>query len=644
MFNSMQLKGAELNYPVHEKELLAIIRALKKWRMDLMGSNFVVYTDHRTLENFNAQRDLCRCQLCWQEFLSQYECCISYIHGEDNTVADALSRLPKGSFANELQSEPHVTWSGRGVNTIMCVATDRVVLDEIIEGYKSDAFCKKLKNAGMKDVRLINKLWYVGDCLVIPRVGNIHENLFRLMHDEMGHFGADKCYVMLRNMYYWPNMHRNLEDSYIPGCEDCQRNKSRTSQKAGPLHPLPVPESRGSSVGINFIGPLPLDEGFDCITTMTCRSGSDIRIVPCNIKVNAKQLAVLFFNEWYCENGLPDEIMCDRDKLFVSKFWVVLAKLAGMKMKMTMSFHPEGDGISECSNKTVNQSIRYHVGWNQKGWVQALRRIRFDIMNSVNASTGFSGFELRMGRSLRVMPPIVPRVDRLPVDIDAAKAEKIVVQLLLDEAEAKDNLLEAKVQQAFYSNTNHGPEVVHKVGGKVMLSTMNRRTLFKKKHEKRAAKFFPRWDSPYRVTGTHPEASMYTIDMPNQPKIFNMFHAGELKAFHENDADLFPSREHAQPDTIVTEEGLEEYEIDEIIKAKRHGRGWCYLVRCVGYGAEHDRWLPGSELNDCEALDDWFASGGDGPDGVSAVTNMSAAVVLYGNFFLADGVIVSKTG
>lgn len=43
-FDSMQLKGAELNYPVHEKELLAIIRALKKWRMDLMGSEFVVYT------------------------------------------------------------------------------------------------------------------------------------------------------------------------------------------------------------------------------------------------------------------------------------------------------------------------------------------------------------------------------------------------------------------------------------------------------------------------------------------------------------------------------------------------------------------------------------------------------------------------
>jgi hypothetical protein len=57
-YNSIQLKAAEKNYPVHEKELLAIIRALKKWCSDLLGIPIYVYTDHRTLENFDTQRDL----------------------------------------------------------------------------------------------------------------------------------------------------------------------------------------------------------------------------------------------------------------------------------------------------------------------------------------------------------------------------------------------------------------------------------------------------------------------------------------------------------------------------------------------------------------------------------------------------------
>jgi RNase H-like domain found in reverse transcriptase len=78
-FDSMQLKPAEKNYPVHEKELLAIIRALKKWRSDLLSTHFFVYTDHRTLENFDSQKDLSRRQLCWQEFMSQYDLTITYI-------------------------------------------------------------------------------------------------------------------------------------------------------------------------------------------------------------------------------------------------------------------------------------------------------------------------------------------------------------------------------------------------------------------------------------------------------------------------------------------------------------------------------------------------------------------------------------
>jgi hypothetical protein len=57
-FDSMTSKGAELNYLVHKKEMLAIIHALDKWHSDLIGIPFLIYTDHKTLENFDTQRDL----------------------------------------------------------------------------------------------------------------------------------------------------------------------------------------------------------------------------------------------------------------------------------------------------------------------------------------------------------------------------------------------------------------------------------------------------------------------------------------------------------------------------------------------------------------------------------------------------------
>lgn len=93
-YDSRAFKGAELNYPVHEKELLVIIRALAKWCTNLLGYQFEVWTDHKTLEHFRTQRDLSCHQACRMEFLSHYDATICYLPGEQNMVADALSRLP----------------------------------------------------------------------------------------------------------------------------------------------------------------------------------------------------------------------------------------------------------------------------------------------------------------------------------------------------------------------------------------------------------------------------------------------------------------------------------------------------------------------------------------------------------------------
>src|SRR6267154_803453 len=138
-----------------------------------------------------------------------------------------------------------------------------------------------------------------------------------MAHDSLDHFGADKSYAILCDAYYWPNMHCDLEKGYIPSCEDCQRNKSCTTKAPRPLHPLPVPDGRGSSIAMDFIGPLKPDDRFNSILTITDRLGADIWIIPTWIDISAEDLAVLFFDHWFCENGLPSEIISDHDKLFI---------------------------------------------------------------------------------------------------------------------------------------------------------------------------------------------------------------------------------------------------------------------------------------------------------------------------------------
>lgn len=193
--------------------------------------------------------------------MSQYDMEITYIPGEDNTVADALSRIPEGAFPRESTEVSHIPT--RSINAVLSITTDPSVLLAVQDGYLADEVCKKLiaSPTSTHGVTTSNGLWYVRDCLLIPRMGNIREELFHLAHNVLGHFGADKLYVVLCDTYCWPNIRRDLEKAYIPSCTDCQCNKSSTRKPTRPLHPLPIPDDREDSVAMDFIGPLPLDDG-----------------------------------------------------------------------------------------------------------------------------------------------------------------------------------------------------------------------------------------------------------------------------------------------------------------------------------------------------------------------------------------------
>jgi hypothetical protein len=583
----MQLKDAQKNYPVHEKEMLAIVHALKKWCSDLLGSQFIVYTDHRTLENFDTQKDLSHRQARWMEHLSQFDMSIHYIRSEDNTVADAPPCLPPDA-SETLTEDVDVAdsplrwecWQERNsCNAILTISADESFLKDVRDGYEHDEFCQKLStvDSSIPNIRWENGLWYLGDRLVIPRFGTLREDLFRLAHDSLGHFGAEKSYANIRDCYYWPNMCRDLESAYVLACADCQQNKSSTSKVKGPLHPLPVPDACGDSVCLDFVGPLPEDEGQNCILTITDRLGSDIRLIPTRTDISAAKLAAIFFNEWYCENGLPLELISDHDKLFILKFWKALHALTGVHLKMSTAYHPQTDSASKCTNKTLNQCVRFHVERNQRGWVRALPIIRFHIMNSVNASMGFSGFQIHMGRSPWIIPPLVPGTVTEETS-ETCAARSIISQIEADIAEAKDALIGTKVMQAFFANKNHGREEAYCVNDRVMLATLHCRCKFKAGDKSRVANFFPCWDSPFTVTRSFPETSGYSLDLPNSPNVFPTYHASLLKRHNRNDASLFPSHELERPGPVVTENGLEEYHIEKIIDKRRRGCGYQYLV------------------------------------------------------------------
>jgi hypothetical protein len=89
---SEKLSGAALNYPTYGKEMYALVRALENWQHYLWPMEFVIHTDHESLEHLKGKQRLNKRHAKWVEFIETFPYVIRYKKGKENVVADALSR------------------------------------------------------------------------------------------------------------------------------------------------------------------------------------------------------------------------------------------------------------------------------------------------------------------------------------------------------------------------------------------------------------------------------------------------------------------------------------------------------------------------------------------------------------------------
>jgi hypothetical protein len=93
-YESQKLRGPELLYNIYDKEMLAIMHALVKFKRYLVGARFVVKSDHNSLKYLLEKKDLNEIHKKWVRKIQAYDFDIEFVKGKNNAVADALSRRP----------------------------------------------------------------------------------------------------------------------------------------------------------------------------------------------------------------------------------------------------------------------------------------------------------------------------------------------------------------------------------------------------------------------------------------------------------------------------------------------------------------------------------------------------------------------
>ncbi|WP_461384568.1 integrase zinc binding domain-containing protein, partial [Devosia indica] len=286
-------------------------------------------------------------------------------------------------------------------------------------------------------------------------------------HDNQisGHLGIERTLELMSRKYYWNDMKKDVQE-YVRTCEVCQQMKPELRAQKGLLQPIPVADKKWDQITTDLVTDLPPVDGFDSIAVFVDRLTKMVKFIPCSKTIDAPGYARIFFDHIFRNHGIPSVIISDRDTRFTSKFWQELMKCVGTKVRMSTAFHPQTDGQSEVSIRTLENFLRPYVEDHPETWMQGLGMAEFAANNAVHTATGYSPFYLMYG----VHP-------QLPGDLLAGKAqaEAESVQEMISHMQevindAKDRYKTAQEKMRQQANKRRR-DVQFQVGEKVLLST-----------------------------------------------------------------------------------------------------------------------------------------------------------------------------
>ncbi|MBW0560071.1 hypothetical protein O181_099786, partial [Austropuccinia psidii MF-1] len=283
--DSCKLLPSELNYEIHDKELLGIVWALKRCRAFLLSlSNpFEVLTDRSSLQYFMSSKT------------GHFTSCLV-------TLGQPVPREGGGRHQQE-SSKLHQVIKQDGIQESRFFSIKAEIFSDLVDKIQKEVWqdndykeiLKQLaRGESVPDYSLESqaKLLLFKDRVVIPSNEEIQRNILQKCHDSplAGHPGQEKTLKLIKRDFDWAGMNQFIKD-YVSSCQQCSRNKNIHHKKFGLLKPLQIPSVPWNSLSMEFITQFPLSNNFDSILVVVDRFSKTEIFIPTYGTITTLELA-----------------------------------------------------------------------------------------------------------------------------------------------------------------------------------------------------------------------------------------------------------------------------------------------------------------------------------------------------------------